>query len=102
MYLLFRYKKTAKELFEAKPNLALVKQLEDAIERYPIQHNALHCCLGLIRYQAVFRAKKEREDRIAHLEGVVAAGGKDAPKAKAELMNLKSHNAAEDSSNEIS
>jgi hypothetical protein len=53
-------------------------------------------------YQAVFRTKKEREEKIAHLEGVVAQGGKDAAKAKAELMNLKSHDQAEDTSNEIS
>lgn len=85
-YLLFKYKKTTKQLFEAKPNAALIKQLEEAIEKY----------------QAVFRAKKEREERIAHLESVVAAGGKDAPKAKAELMNLKSHDGAADTSNEIS
>jgi len=84
-YLLFVYKKSTKQLFEAKPSAHLIKLLEEAIEKY----------------QAVFKAKKEREDRIAHLESIVAAGGKDAPKAKAELMNLKSHNAAEDASNEI-
>eukprot|EP00026_Physarum_polycephalum_P005618 Phypoly_transcript_05653.p2 GENE.Phypoly_transcript_05653~~Phypoly_transcript_05653.p2 ORF type:complete len:257 (-),score=77.63 Phypoly_transcript_05653:1093-1863(-) len=85
-YLLYKYKKSVKDLFEAKPNAALIKQLEDAIEKY----------------QAVFRAKKEREEKITQLESVVAAGGKDAPKAKAELMNLKSHDQAEDTSNEIS
>jgi len=85
-YLLFKYKKTAKDLFEAKPNAALFRQLEEAIEKY----------------QAVFRAKKEREERIAHLESVVAHGGKDASKAKAELMNLKSHDSALDASDEIS
>jgi hypothetical protein len=50
----------------------------------------------------VFRIKREREEKIAHLESVVAAGGKDAPKAKSELMNLKSHDQAEDTSNELS
>jgi len=85
-YLLFKYRKSVKDLFEAKPNAALVRKLEEAIDQY----------------QAVFRAKKEREEKIAHLEGVVAAGGKDAAKAKAELMNLKSHDSAKDSSNEIS
>lgn len=39
--------------------------------------------------------------RIAHLESVVAAGGKDAAKAKSELMNLKSHDEATDASNEV-
>jgi len=85
-YLLFRYKKSVKELFEAKPSAVLVKKLEEAIDQY----------------QAVFRAKKEREERIKHLESVVAAGGKDAAKAKSELMNLKGHDSAKDSSNEIS
>jgi len=85
-YLLFKYKKTVKDLFEAKPNAALIKQLEEAIEKY----------------QAVFRKKKEREEKIAQLESLVAQGGKDAAKAKAELMNLKSHDSAEDTSNEIS
>jgi len=85
-YLLFKYKKSTKELFEAKPNLMLIKQLEEAIEKY----------------QAVFREKREREERIAQLEAIVAAGGKDAAKAKSELMNLKSHDSAKDTSNEIS
>jgi len=85
-YLLFVYKKSTKQLFEAKPSAHLIRQLEEAIEKY----------------QAVFRGKKEREEKIAQLEAIVAAGGKDAPKAKAELMNLKSHDSAEDTSNEIS
>ena len=50
----------------------------------------------------MFRTKREREEKIAHLQSVVAQGGKDAAKAKAELMNLKSHDSAEDTSNEIS
>jgi len=85
-YLLFRYKKSTKELFEARPNAALIKMLEEAIEKY----------------QAVFRERKEREDKIAQLEAVVAHGGPGSPKAKAELMNLKSHDSAKDGSNEIS
>lgn len=85
-YLLYKYKKSLKDLFEAKPNAHLIKMLEEAIEKY----------------QAVFRAKKEREEKIASLEKIVAAGGKDAPKAKAELMALKSHDSAKDTSNEIS
>src|SRR5690606_1811819 len=59
-YLLYKYKKTLKDLFEAKPNAHLVKMLEDAIAQY----------------QAVFKAKKEREQKIAELERIVAAGGK--------------------------
>jgi len=82
-YLLYRYKKTLKDLFEAKPNSALIKKLEEAIEKY----------------QSVFRAKKEREAKMAELEALAAQGDK---KAKAELMGLKSHDPAKDSSNEIS
>eukprot|EP01111_Echinosteliopsis_oligospora_P000342 TRINITY_DN1033_c0_g1_i1.p1 TRINITY_DN1033_c0_g1~~TRINITY_DN1033_c0_g1_i1.p1 ORF type:complete len:291 (-),score=127.60 TRINITY_DN1033_c0_g1_i1:251-1003(-) len=85
-YLLFKYKKAVKDLFEYKPNMFLIKQLEDAIAQH----------------QAVFRAKKEREDKILELEAVVAKGGKDAPKAKAELQALKSHDSAKDASDEIS
>jgi len=72
-------------LFEAKPNAHLFKLLEDAIAQY----------------QAVFKAKKEREEKIANLQQIVDSGGKDAPKAKAELMALKSHDTAKDSANEI-
>jgi len=85
-YLLYKYKKTLKDLFEAKPNAHLIKMLEEAIEKY----------------QAVFKAKKEREERIAELERIVSEGGKDAPKAKSELMSLRSHDPAKDTSNEVS
>jgi len=85
-YLLFKYKKTLKEMFEAKPSAHLIKLLEDAIEQY----------------KAVFRAKKEKEDRIAELERIVAQGGKDAPKAKAELKALQGQDPAKESAGEIS
>eukprot|EP01119_Soliformovum_irregulare_P006855 TRINITY_DN19274_c0_g1_i1.p1 TRINITY_DN19274_c0_g1~~TRINITY_DN19274_c0_g1_i1.p1 ORF type:complete len:248 (+),score=80.25 TRINITY_DN19274_c0_g1_i1:50-793(+) len=85
-YLLYKYKKTLKELFEAKPNAALIKKLEEAIEQY----------------RAVFRAKKEREDKIAQLEATISGGGPNAAKAKSELMNLKSHDSAKDGADEIS
>jgi hypothetical protein len=57
-YLLYKYKKTLKEMFEAKPNAAAIKALEEAIAKY----------------QAVFREKKEREEKIASLERIIAAG----------------------------
>jgi len=85
-YLLYKYKKTLKELFEAKPNAALVKQLEEAIEKY----------------QAVLRAKREKEARIAELEQIVAQGGPDAKQAKVELHQLKTADPGKDSANEIS
>lgn len=73
-YLLYKYKKTLKDLFEAKPvNALLLKKLEEAIEQW----------------KNVFKVKKEREERIMELEKIVEAGGSGAPKAKAELMNLK-------------
>eukprot|EP01101_Sappina_pedata_P006897 TRINITY_DN3536_c0_g1_i1.p1 TRINITY_DN3536_c0_g1~~TRINITY_DN3536_c0_g1_i1.p1 ORF type:complete len:247 (+),score=169.25 TRINITY_DN3536_c0_g1_i1:19-759(+) len=84
-YLLYKYNKTTKDLFEAKPNAALVKKLEDAIDKY----------------LAVFRARKEREDKIASLEAIVKQGGKEAAKAKAELMGLKMQDPSKDASNEI-
>jgi len=85
-YLLFKYKKTLKDLFEAKPSAHLIKLLEDAITQY----------------QAVFKAKKEREAKIAELEKIVAQGGKDAAKAKAELKGLQGHDTTKDASDEIS
>jgi len=85
-YLLYKYRKTLKDLFEAKPSAHLIKMLEDAIEQY----------------QAVFRAKKEKEERIAELERTIAAGGKDAAKAKSELLNLKGQDKAKEGADEIS
>ncbi len=85
-YLLYKYKKTLKELFEAKPNAHLIRMLEEAIDQY----------------QAVFRAKKEREEKIAELERTAASGGANAAKARSEMMALKSHDTAKDSANEIS
>jgi len=84
-WLLFWFKKTTKDLFENKPNAMLIKQLEEAI--------AAH--------EAVFKAKKERADKIAELEAAVAAGGAGAAKARAELMRLKGHDASADGANEI-
>jgi len=85
-YLLFKYKKTLKDLLESKPNAHLIKLLEEAIAQY----------------QAVFREKQERAEKIAQLEALVSQGGKEAAKAKAELMSLKSHDTAKDGANEIS
>ncbi len=59
-YLLFKYGKTLKELFDARPNEALVKKLEAAIAQY----------------KAVLQARRDKEARIAELEAVVKAGGK--------------------------
>eukprot|EP01098_Paradermamoeba_levis_P012570 TRINITY_DN5532_c0_g1_i1.p1 TRINITY_DN5532_c0_g1~~TRINITY_DN5532_c0_g1_i1.p1 ORF type:complete len:251 (-),score=115.73 TRINITY_DN5532_c0_g1_i1:23-775(-) len=84
-YLLFKYNKSLKQLFEAKPSAHLIKLLEDSIAQY----------------QAVFKEKQEREQKIAELEKVIAQGGKEAAKAKAELMALKSHDPAKDTANEI-
>jgi len=85
-YLLYKYSKTTKDLFEAKPNAHLVKQLEDAIDKY----------------LAVFKERKEKENKIAELEKIVSQGGKEAAKAKSELMNLKMQDPSKDGANEIS
>jgi len=84
-WLLFKYKKTLKELFEAKANPFLIKQLEEAIAKH----------------QAVFAAKKEKEVKIAELERQVAAGGPGAAKAKSELMRLKMQDPSKSGASEI-
>jgi len=85
-YLLYKYQKTTKDLFESKPNAHLIKMLEDAIEQY----------------QAVFRERKEKENKIAELEKIIAQGGKEAAKAKSELAHLKMQDPAKEGANEIS
>jgi hypothetical protein len=84
-WLLYRYKRTLKELFEAKPNAHLIKQLEEAIAKY----------------QAVFKAKKEKEQKIADLEAQISQGGPGAAKAKSELARLKSEDPAKEGADEI-
>jgi len=85
-YCLFRYEKTLKDLFEAKPNEALLAKLDKAIEAH----------------KQVMEEKRLREEKIAELEAVVAAGGPAAAKAKIELHQLRTHDPAKDTKNEIS
>jgi len=84
-YLLFRYKKTLKDLFTAKPNAALLAKLEKAIQQY----------------KGVFEEKKKREEKMKELEKVVAAGGKEANRAKAELKNMQLQDPANEAKSEM-
>lgn len=84
-YLLFKYKKTPKDLFTAKPNSAALAKLEKAIQQY----------------KAVFEEKKQKEARIKELEAIVAQGGKDAAKAKVELKRLQMEDPSGETKNEM-
>jgi len=84
-WLLFKYKKTLKQLCEAKPVPGMTAQLEEAIAKH----------------QAVFKAKKEKAEKIAALSAQVSAGGPGAAKAKTELMRLKSEDPAKQGASEI-
>ena len=81
-YLLFRYKKTLKDLFTAKPNAALLAKLERAIEQY----------------KAVFEEKKKREDTMADLERRAQAGDN---RAKSELRRMQMDDPAGEAKNEM-
>lgn len=81
-YLLFRYKKTLKDLFTAKPNSALLAKLERAIEQY----------------KAVFEEKKKRESTMADLERRAQAGDN---KAKSELRRMQMDDPAGEAKNEM-
>lgn len=83
-FLLFNYKKTLNDLFTAKPNTALLEKLDRAIEQY----------------QKVLADKTAKENRIAELEAIVKAGGKDAPQARIELYQLKNNNSAQSAKDE--
>lgn len=81
-YLLFRYKKTLKDLFTAKPNAALLAKLERAIQQY----------------KAVFEEKKKREATMADLERRAASGDN---KAKSELRRMQMDDPAGEAKNEM-
>jgi len=84
-FLLFKYKKSLKDLFTAAPNEALVAKLEKAIDQY----------------RSVFEERKKKQEEIADLERIVAQGGPGAAKAKAELKRLQGANPADDAKNEM-
>lgn len=84
-YLLFKYKKTPKELFTAKPNSMALKKMEEAIENYK-KH---------------FAELKKREERIKELEQIVKQGGSGANKAKVELRQLQMRDQGQDAKNEM-
>merc|ERR1712000_494970 len=71
-YLLFKYKKSLKDLFTAKPNAALLAKLERAIQQY----------------KAVFEEKKKR-----------AAAGDN--RAKSELRRMQMDDPASEAKNEM-
>jgi hypothetical protein len=81
-YLLFRYKKTLKDLFTAKPNAALLAKLERAINQY----------------KAVFEEKKQREAKMAELEQRANAGDN---RAKSELRRMQMDDPAGEAKNEM-
>jgi len=82
-YLLFKYQKTVKDLFTAKPNAAAIKALEAAIEKH----------------RKVFEAKQEKEQKMTDLESKAAAGD---VKAKAELRRLQMEDTSKAGGDEIS
>eukprot|EP01120_Amphizonella_sp_Union-15-10_P011224 TRINITY_DN4707_c0_g2_i1.p1 TRINITY_DN4707_c0_g2~~TRINITY_DN4707_c0_g2_i1.p1 ORF type:complete len:247 (+),score=89.40 TRINITY_DN4707_c0_g2_i1:56-796(+) len=84
-YLLFKYKKSLKDLFTAKPNTAALAKLEKAIQQY----------------KGVFEEKKKKEQRVKELEAIVAKGGKEAAKAKVELRGLQNQDPAHEAKNEM-
>ena len=81
-YLLFKYKKSLKDLFTAKPNAALLAKLERAIQQY----------------KAVFEEKKKREQQMADLEKRAAAGDN---RAKSELRRMQMDDPASEAKNEM-
>jgi len=81
-YLLYKYKKTVKELFTAKPNAAAIKALEAAIEKY----------------KKVFAEKQEKEQKMAELEAKAASGD---VKAKSELRRLQMEDNSKQGQDEI-
>uniref|UniRef100_A0A7S4MJK3 Uncharacterized protein n=1 Tax=Vannella robusta TaxID=1487602 RepID=A0A7S4MJK3_9EUKA len=81
-YLLFRYKKTLKDLFTAKPNAALLAKLEQAINQY----------------KAVFEEKKQREEKMADLERRAQSGDN---RAKSELRRMQMDDPASEAKNEM-
>eukprot|EP00727_Mastigamoeba_balamuthi_P007970 m51a1_g3794 hypothetical protein (250) ;mRNA; r:191300-192193 len=88
-YALFKHSKTLKEMFNP-PAGAPPRHLLEALDR------------AIDQYQSVLRQRTEQAARIAELEATVAAGGKDAPRAKAELMRLKMQDPAQSGADEIS
>eukprot|EP00727_Mastigamoeba_balamuthi_P000062 m51a1_g10052 hypothetical protein (255) ;mRNA; r:50458-51525 len=84
-YALFKHGKTLRQMFTAANPQKLLEELDRAIEQF----------------HAVIRERAEREKRIAELEGTVAAGGKDAARAKAELMRLRMQDPAKSGAEEI-
>jgi len=84
-WLLFKYKKTVKEMFDAKPNLHLIKMLEEAIAKF----------------QAVFKAKKDRESKMAELEKTANGGGPGAAKARSELKSMQMEDPSKSGASEI-
>jgi hypothetical protein len=85
-YLLFKYNKSAAELFENKPNSELVAKLEAAVEQY----------------KGVMEAKAAKENRIKELREIVAKGGKDSPRARVELRQLEMGDPAKEVTEEMS
>merc|ERR1712232_213255 len=81
-YLLFKYKKSLKDLFTAKPNAVLLAKLERAIQQY----------------KAVFEEKKKREQQMADLEKRAAAGDN---RAKSGLRRMQMDDPASEAKNEM-
>jgi len=81
-FLLFKYRKTLKDLFTAKPNQALVLKLEKAIREY----------------KAVFEEQKQREEEMEALRRKADSGD---VRAKAELRRMEMHDPANDAKNEM-
>lgn len=81
-FLLFKYKKSVKDLFTAKPNAALVAKLEAAIRQY----------------KAVFEEKKAREAEMQALEARANSGD---VRAKAELRRMEMEDPANSAKNEM-
>eukprot|EP01104_Vermistella_antarctica_P008691 TRINITY_DN2194_c0_g2_i1.p1 TRINITY_DN2194_c0_g2~~TRINITY_DN2194_c0_g2_i1.p1 ORF type:complete len:287 (+),score=85.46 TRINITY_DN2194_c0_g2_i1:131-862(+) len=82
-YLLFRYKKSLKDLFTAKPNAALVAKLEKAI----------------LQYRAVFEEKKAREVKMDDLRNRANNGD---VRAKSELRRMEMDDPAKSCKDEMS